>query len=93
MITGQRAYEAPSKGIQTADDMSGGGGATSGDGQGGADRHIVFPALLQFAFSPNAQGVDTQSDIDIFVVVPLPAGGAMAFVGLAGLASVRRRSN
>lgn len=49
-------------------------------------------SFLQFAFSPDAQGVDTQSDIDIFVTVPLPAGGAMAFVGLAGLAGVRRRS-
>ena len=50
-------------------------------------------SFLQFAFNPNAAGVDIQSDIDIYATVPLPAGGAMAFVGLAGLAGVRRRSN
>ncbi len=56
------------------------------------DAQPLTGSFLQFAFNPNMQGVDTQSDIDIFVTVPLPAGGAMAFVGLAGLASVRRRS-
>ncbi len=49
-------------------------------------------SFIHFAFNPNAMGVDTDSDIDIFVTVPLPAGGAMAFAGLAGLAGVRRRS-
>ncbi len=52
----------------------------------------LFGSFLQFAFSPNAAGVDVQSDIDIYATVPLPAGSAMAFVGLAGLAGVRRRS-
>lgn len=50
-------------------------------------------SFIQFAFDPNAQGVDPDSDVDIFVTVPLPAGGAMAFAGLAGLASVRRRTS
>jgi len=50
-------------------------------------------SFIQFAFNPNAQGVDPDSDVDIFVTVPLPAGGAMAFAGLAGLASVRRRTS
>ena len=45
-----------------------------------------------FAFNPDAMGVDTQTDINLYVTLPLPAGGAMAFVGLAGLAGVRRRS-
>jgi len=50
-------------------------------------------SFIQFAFNPDAQGVDSDSDVDIFVAVPLPAGGAMAFAGLAGLASVRRRTS
>jgi hypothetical protein len=57
------------------------------------DAQPLTGSFLQFAFNPNAMGVDGDSDIDIFVVVPLPAGGAMAFAGLAGLASVRRRLN
>jgi|GEM_PF-1594613 len=48
-------------------------------------------SFIQFQFDPNADGVDTETDIDIFIVVPLPAGGALATVGLVGLAGVRRR--
>jgi len=57
------------------------------------DNQPLTGSFIQFAFNPNAQGVDGDSDIDIFVTVPLPAGGMMAFAGLAGLASVRRRMN
>ena len=49
-------------------------------------------SFLEFAFSPDDQGVDSDADIDVFVTVPLPAGGALAFAGLAGIAGVRRRS-
>jgi len=48
-------------------------------------------SFIQFKFAPGEDGVDNDSDIDIFVVVPLPAGGALAAVGLVGLAGVRRR--
>jgi len=57
------------------------------------DAQPLVGSFLQFAFNPNAMGVDVQSDIDIYATVPLPAGGAMAFAGLVGLAGVRRRSN
>jgi hypothetical protein len=55
------------------------------------DNQPLTGSFIQFAFNPNAQGVDGDSDIDIFVVVPLPAGGMLAFAGLAGLVGVRRR--
>lgn len=48
-------------------------------------------SFLTFQFEPGADGVDDETDIDIFVVVPLPAGGAMASAALIGLAGVRRR--
>jgi hypothetical protein len=51
----------------------------------------LIGSFIQFQFDPNANGVDTDTDIDIFVVVPLPAGGALATIGLVGLAGVRRR--
>lgn len=57
------------------------------------DEQPLTGSFIQFAFNPNAQGRDNDSDIDIFVTVPLPAGGAMAFAGLAGLMGVRRRSS
>ena len=54
----------------------------------------VLGSFLNFSFDPGDDpfGTDQNSNIDIFVTVPLPAGGAMAFAGLAGLAGVRRRS-
>lgn len=48
-------------------------------------------SFLQFTFGPDAQGVDTDTDVDIFAVVPLPGPAAMGFVGLAGLVGLRRR--
>ncbi len=48
-------------------------------------------SFLEFKFGPNAQGIDTDADVDIFAVVPMPAPAAMAFVGLGGLATLRRR--
>lgn len=48
-------------------------------------------SFIEFKFAPDETGTDTDTDIDIFVIVPLPAGGALATVGLVGLASVRRR--
>jgi len=51
----------------------------------------LIGSFIQFKFAPNASGVDTDSDIDIFVVIPLPAGGALASAGLIGLLGVRRR--
>ena len=51
----------------------------------------LFGSVLTFAFNPNANGVDSDSDIDIFIQIPMPGAAAMGFVGLAGLAGVRRR--
>lgn len=56
------------------------------------DAQPLRGSFLQFAFNPDANGVDSGSDIDVFVTVPLPAGGALAFAGMAGLVGVRRRS-
>lgn len=51
----------------------------------------LFGAFLQFAFSPNAQGYDADSDLDLVVTIPLPGSAGLAAVGLLGLASRRRR--
>ncbi len=51
----------------------------------------LFGSLLNFAFSPNAGGHDSDSDIDIWATIPLPTSGGLAALGLAGLAGVRRR--
>ena len=45
-------------------------------------------SFLTFTFGPDGQGVDTDTDIDIWIV-PAPTGAAL--FGLAGLAAVRRR--
>ncbi len=48
-------------------------------------------SFLQFKFGPDAFGIDTNADIDIFVTVPLPTPFGLAGVGLIGLATLRRR--
>jgi hypothetical protein len=51
----------------------------------------LIGSFLQFAFSPNASGVDNNTDIDIYILVPLPTGAGLAATGLLGLAAIRRR--
>lgn len=46
-------------------------------------------SFLAFAFSPNASGVDDNTDIDLYAAVPTP--GAAALMGIAGLSMARRR--
>lgn len=49
-------------------------------------------SVITFAFNPNSNGVDTNSDVDLYVVgVPMPAAAGMGFAGLAGLGLRRRR--
>lgn len=48
-------------------------------------------SVLTFAFSPNAQGVDINSDVDLYVLVPVPQAAGLGFVSLIGLAAGRRR--
>lgn len=45
-------------------------------------------SFLHFAFKPNAQGVDTNTDLEVYVI-PSPAGGVVLLGGL--LAATRRR--
>lgn len=46
-------------------------------------------SFLAFAFSPNGSGVDNNTDVDLYALVPAP--GSAALMGLAGLAMSRRR--
>lgn len=58
------------------------------------DAEPLSGSFLNFAFDPDAQGVDSDADYEIYieaVAIPLPAGGALSAAGLLGLAGVRRR--
>ncbi len=48
-------------------------------------------SFINFAFNPDAGGADSDADLDVFVVIPLPTSAGLATVGLAGLAGIRRR--
>lgn len=48
-------------------------------------------SFLNFAFNPDAFGFDGESDLDVFINIPLPTSAGLAVCGLAGLAAVRRR--
>lgn len=45
----------------------------------------------EIAFNPNAAGFDMDTDVDVFVTIPLPGAVGMASLGLVGLAARRRR--
>jgi hypothetical protein len=47
--------------------------------------------FIQFDFSPNASGIDTGADLDVFAVIPLPHPAALAGMGLACVGLVSRR--
>lgn len=52
-------------------------------------------SFINFAFNPNANGFDSDADVDIFLrtgIIPTPLAGGMAGLGLFGLAARRRRA-
>jgi hypothetical protein len=65
---------------------------------GGVDVSAIFGAdafnetlegsFLLTSFSPDANGIDTRADIDVFIV---PTPGTAALAGLAGIAILRRK--
>lgn len=54
-------------------------------------RQPVPGRFSQIAFNPDARGRDVDTDVDVFVAVPLPGAAGMASLGVLGLASRRRR--
>lgn len=52
-------------------------------------------SFINFAFNPNANGFDSDADVDIFLVsgvIPTPLAGGMAGVGLLAVGARRRRA-
>lgn len=45
----------------------------------------------EFFFAPNSAGVDNDTDIDLFVIIPAPPAVLWGLAGLAGLAIGRKR--
>lgn len=52
---------------------------------------LLTGSFLNFVFNPDGSGLDANSDMDLFVVIPLPTSAGLASLGLAGLAGTRRR--
>ncbi|MHC4975930.1 MAG: MYXO-CTERM sorting domain-containing protein [Planctomycetota bacterium] len=50
----------------------------------------LLGSFLLHAFSPDAFGIDDDTDLEIYVQ-PIPSPGALALMGLGGLALARRR--
>ncbi len=48
-------------------------------------------SFVEFAYDPNTSGVDDVSDMDIFIVIPLPTTAGMGLAGLLGIGLLRRR--
>ncbi len=49
-------------------------------------------SVITFAFNPNANGVDNNTDIDLYVLtVPTPQAAGLGLAGLLGLGAARRR--
>ncbi|MFG0257711.1 MAG: hypothetical protein ACF8GE_07420 [Phycisphaerales bacterium JB043] len=49
-------------------------------------------SFLNFSYGPDGSGVDTDSDLDVYILIPTPAAAGLATVGLAGLTLRRRRA-
>ncbi len=49
-------------------------------------------SFSEIKFNPNGAGTDTNADVDIFAVVPLPGPAAMGLAGMLGLGVIRRRT-
>jgi len=72
----------------------------SGDGDFGglgltdlvATRTTLSGAFLQFGFTPDANNIDDNANMEITVIIPLPMGAGLGLAGLAGLAARRRRA-
>lgn len=47
-------------------------------------------SFLAFAFSPNANGVDTNTDLDLYANIPAPGAAALGLMGLAAMGRRRR---
>lgn len=48
-------------------------------------------SFINFAFSPDSSGSDADSNMDVFVVIPLPSTAGLGFLGLAAIGAQRRR--
>ncbi len=53
-----------------------------------ATNETLEGSFLLASFDPNGQGIDTQVDLDVFIV---PTPGTVALAGLAGVAVLRRK--
>lgn len=54
-------------------------------------RQPVPGRFSQIEFSPDGRNEDRDTDVDVFVLIPMPGAAGLAGLGLAGLALRRRR--
>lgn len=54
-------------------------------------RQPVPGRFSQIEFSPDGSNEDVDTDVDVFVLIPMPGAAGLAGLGLAGLAIRRRR--
>ena len=55
------------------------------------DVEPLWGSFLEFGYDPDTSGVDANSDLDLYVIIPLPSTAGLGLLGLATIGARRRR--